>query len=134
MIDLSDWEDSDTDDAGEQGGFRLIFLISRELQPTNRWKLARKRMVLFVRPETQVRSIGTGTNFSHAAIPGPYPITPPPGQETVDAYYVVDHGREVGIFIDKYVAHMQTRLYSDLLSVHCPPVQPAASPADIRSG
>ena len=30
-------------------------------------------------------------------------MDPPPGQETADAYYVVDHGREVGIFTDKYV-------------------------------
>ena len=28
---------------------------------------------------------------------------PPPGQESADAYYVVDIGRDVGIFTDKYV-------------------------------
>jgi len=28
---------------------------------------------------------------------------PPPGQEDADAYYVVDVGRDVGIFTDKYV-------------------------------
>lgn len=30
-------------------------------------------------------------------------MTPPPGQEISDGYYVVDCGREVGIFSDKYV-------------------------------
>lgn len=39
-----------------------------------------------------------------AAIPGPYPTTaPPPDIGMADAYYVVDVGREVGIFTDKCV-------------------------------
>lgn len=42
-----------------------------------------------------------GSDFSHTAIPGPYPMTPPPGQEAAETYYVVDRGREVGIFTDK---------------------------------
>jgi len=54
-------------------------------------------------PWIRFQGVGTGANFSHAEIPAPYPTTPPVGQETADAYYVVDHGREVGIFIDKYV-------------------------------
>jgi len=32
-------------------------------------------------------------------------MAPPAGQEAADAYYVVDRGREVGIFSDKYVVH-----------------------------
>ena len=41
-------------------------------------------------------------HFSRLAIPGPYPLTPPQEQEAADTYYVVDCGREVGIFTDKY--------------------------------
>ena len=49
------------------------------------------------------RNVGVDTHFFHLAIPGRYPMTPPQEQEAVDAYYVVDCGREVGIFTDKYV-------------------------------
>jgi len=35
------------------------------------------------------------------AIPGRFPEVPPPGYEAADAYYVVDAGREVGIFTDR---------------------------------
>jgi len=62
-------------------------------------------MVLPVRPEIRFRDVGTNADFSHVAIPGPYAMTPPVGQEMTDAYYVVDYGREVGIFSDKYVVH-----------------------------
>ena len=47
--------------------------------------------------------LGTGIDSSLLAIPEPYPTMPPPGQEDTDAYYVVDVGRDVGIFTDKYV-------------------------------
>jgi len=55
-----------------------------------------------VRPGAWFQSFGTSTDPSLVAIPDPYPTTPPPGQETIDAYYVVDVGRDVGIFTDKY--------------------------------
>lgn len=56
---------------------------------------------LSVRPDFRFHIVGAGTYFSHPAIPGPYPITPPEGKEAADAYYVVDYGREVGIFDDE---------------------------------
>jgi hypothetical protein len=67
----------------------------------NEWNPTRKQRDLFVHPEARFQSVGPGTNFFRVVIPEPYPIVPPPGQEVVDAYYVVDHGREVRIFIDK---------------------------------
>jgi len=60
-------------------------------------------MVLFVCSEVRFQGFGTDSDSSHAVVPDPYPTVPPPGQETADAYYVVDRGREVGIFTDKYV-------------------------------
>lgn len=46
--------------------------------------------------------IGMGADFP-TAIPDPYPTALPPEMEVADTYYVVDRGREVGIFTDKYV-------------------------------
>lgn len=63
----------------------------------------RKRTDLSVCPGIRFPSLGMGTDSPLAAIPEPYPTMPPPGQETADAFYVVDVGRDVGIFTDKYV-------------------------------
>lgn len=68
-------------------------------------------MVPSVRPEIWSQRFGAGTNSSHAAIPDPYPTTPPPGQDVVDAYYVVDRGLKVGIFTDKCVTFILHLVY-----------------------
>ena len=52
------------------------------------------------------RNVGMDAHFFRLAIPGSYPLTPPQEQEVVDTYYVVDCGREVGIFTDKYVNYV----------------------------
>ena len=68
-----------------------------------RWELARKHMVPSVRPKNRLRNFGADTDSSHTAIPGPYPVTLQPGQESANVYYVVSHDHEVGIFTDEYV-------------------------------
>jgi len=104
VIDIIDWEDSDSNDDGKRtGSWCHLFFISRELQPTTRWKPVRRCTAPSVRPEVRFQSFGTGPDSSLTAIPDPYPTMPPPGQEAADAYYVVDVGRDVGIFTDKCV-------------------------------
>ena len=73
----------------------------------DRWKLTTKAHP-FVRPDTRIQSIGVSTNVPQTVVPPPYPTTLLPGQEAVEAYWVVDRGREVGIFADKYVRHLHT--------------------------
>jgi len=68
-----------------------------------RWKPTRRRTAPSVCPRVRLQSFGTDTDSSFIAIPEPYLTTLPPGQEATDAYYVVDVGRDVGIFTDKYV-------------------------------
>ena len=71
---------------------------------------------LLVRPETQVQSVGTGADVSLTAVPAPYPLTLPPGQEPADNYYVVDRGRKVGIFADKYAVLTSTLISLTLVT------------------
>ena len=70
------------------------------------------------------RNVGMDAHFFHPAIPGPYPLIPPQEQEVVDTYYVVDCGREVGIFTDKYVNFM-----FDPIQSHHSPAQPLPTPS-----
>lgn len=67
----------------------------------NKWKPVKKKVVPSVRLAIRFRNIGTDAHFSHVAIPKPYPTALPQGQEEAETYYVVDCGREVGIFTDK---------------------------------
>lgn len=97
-----------------------------------RWKLAMTRMDPSVCPGVSQEL--AQANLSHAAIPGRYPMTPPPDMEGAETYYVVDVGREVGIFTNKYVvSHPQSQLPSRPLPVCCLPVLSRVSRADTRS-
>ena len=92
------------------------------------------QMARSVRPQTWLKHVGPCVHLSRTAVPAPYPMTPPPGQEVADAYYVVDHGREVGIFIDKYVFIALKLIELTFSPVYCPPAQPVACLTDTKSG
>jgi len=102
VIDLSDWDDS-SDDAGMDPRPLSRFFHLTRATVDEEMEIGEEA---HGPPRTFRDSAPTAlcsSDLFHAGIPGPYPTDLPPGQEVADAYYVVDHGREVGIFTDKYV-------------------------------
>jgi len=60
-------------------------------------------------------------------------MAPPQVQEIADTYYVVDRGREVGIFVNKYVELTPNLNRPHSLPAYCPPAQSAVCLMDTKS-
>ena len=70
------------------------FILTRELQVVG----VETSAVHWVTFDTIHQTL---TSAESASIPGPYPTNPPLVAVSPDSWYVVDCGREVGIFADK---------------------------------